>query len=152
MRTKVQPPVYFFVDVTDEAGVWFVSLRGVLELRAANSGLGLVLIGGGPPCNSSKKWGAEMTMTIASEAMVEACWPEEIPRDYEEMFKMYGGFVAATLRKHNKVGRNFEEMHAHIWKRLVEKDVIGLFMASITEKFKPTMTAVEACAYLGVSF
>jgi hypothetical protein len=93
-----------------------------------------------------------MTTTIAVDAVVEACWPEDIPRNYEEMYKMYGGFVASTLRKHNKVGRNFEEMLSYIWQRQVEKDVIGLFMQSITDKHKPTMTAVEACSYLGVTW
>lgn len=91
-------------------------------------------------------------MTIASDAVVEACWPADIPRDYNEMYAMDGGFVASTLRKHNKVGRNFEELLSYIWQRLVEKDVIGLFMQSIQEKFKPTMSAVEACEYLGVTF
>lgn len=84
--------------------------------------------------------------------MIEACWPEDIPRDYREMEKMYGAFVAGTLRKYNKVNRNFPELLAHIWMRLIHVDVIGKFMASVSEKMPRTMTAVQACEMLGVSF
>lgn len=91
-------------------------------------------------------------MTIASDAVVEACWPEDIPRDYNELHRDFGNFIAAAIRKHNKVGRNYEELHAHVWKRLVEKDVIQLFMNSVAEKLPRQLTAIQACAYLGITF
>jgi DNA-directed RNA polymerase specialized sigma24 family protein len=92
------------------------------------------------------------SQSLASESMIEACWPEDIPRNYKEMEKQYGGFVAATLRKYNKVNRNFSELLAHIWMRLIHVDVIGKFMASVAEKMPRTMTATEACHLLGVTF
>jgi hypothetical protein len=92
-------------------------------------------------------------MTIASNAVgVDAGWPDEIPRDYKELHEKFGNFVSAQIRKHNKVGRNFDELHAHIWKRLVEKDVISLFMTSVQQKLPRQLTAVQACDFLGVSF
>jgi hypothetical protein len=91
-------------------------------------------------------------MTIASDAVVEACWPEGIPRDYKELYKMYAPFVATVLRRHNKVRRNFEEMYAFVWKRLVEKDVIRLFMESVEEKLPKQLTAVEACEFFGIGW
>jgi hypothetical protein len=91
-------------------------------------------------------------MTIASDAMVEAFWPADIPRDNKELYKNYAPFVAAALRKHNKVGRNFEEMYAHVWARLVEKDILNLFMSSVSEKMPKQLTAMQACKYAGVTF
>lgn len=92
-------------------------------------------------------------MTIAaSDVTKEASWPDEIPRNYEELYKQYAGFVATAIRKHNKIGRNFEEQFAFIWKRLIEKDVIGLFLQSAAEKQPKHLTALQACSYAGVSF
>lgn len=90
-------------------------------------------------------------MTIASDAMVEACWPEDIPRDYNELFEKYGAFVASAVRRHNKVGRNFEEMFCHVRMRLIEKDVINLFMESVREKLPRQMNTAQAARFLGVS-
>ena len=91
-------------------------------------------------------------MTIASEAVLGVAWPDGIPRNNNELYIQYQGFVAAALRKHNKVGRNFEELHAYIWKRLIEKDVIRLYLQSVEEKLPRQLTADQACAFLGVSF
>lgn len=78
--------------------------------------------------------------------------PEEIPSNYDELFRDYGAFIAAAVRKHNKVGRNFDEMYAHVQMRLVEKDVISLFMQNVAEKLPQRMTAVQACEFLGVKW
>ncbi len=91
-------------------------------------------------------------MTIAVEAMLEACWPDDIPRTYEELRKMYGPYIAATIRRHNKIGRNFDEQYSYVWQKLIEKDVIKLFMMSVEEKAPKHLTAPQACAYLGISF
>lgn len=76
--------------------------------------------------------------------------PEGIPRDYAELYKMYAPFVVTALRRYNKVGRNFDEMYAYIWKRLVEKKVITLFMDSVSEKLPKQMTGEQVLKYLGI--
>ncbi len=94
-------------------------------------------------------------MTTAEQGVVttaEASWPEEIPRNYEELHSMYAPFIATALRRHNKVGRNFEELYSYVWQRLVEKDVIELFMDSVRQKLPRRLTAVQACAFLGITF
>ena len=85
-------------------------------------------------------------------ALIEACWPPDIPRDYTEMQRMYGPYVASMLRRYNKVGRNFEELLSYVWLKLIEVDVIRMFMESVSAKLPVVMTAEEACRVLGVTF
>ncbi len=92
-------------------------------------------------------------MTIASdEATVGEAWPEGVPHTTEEMLQTHGAYVSNLLRKYNKVGRNYEELHSYVWQRLVELNVIQLYMENVDDKMQSTMTALEACAVLGVSF
>jgi hypothetical protein len=79
-------------------------------------------------------------------------WPEGIPSDYKELYERYAPFVAKILRHYNTVERNFEEMYAYVWKRLIEKDVIGLFMDSVAEKYPPHMTVPEVLAFFGITW
>lgn len=91
-------------------------------------------------------------MTIGSDAVTEACWPADIPQNYEELHRMFAPFIAATLRRHNTVRHNFEELYSYIWAKQVEKDVISLFMEYVREKMPQRMTAVQACAFLGITW
>ena len=77
--------------------------------------------------------------------------PEGIPRDYTELYKLYAPFVTTTLRRYNKVGRNFEEMYAYVWKRLVEKDVIRLYMDSVSVQLPPKMTTAQVIDWFGIA-
>jgi hypothetical protein len=91
------------------------------------------------------------TKMSASDAMA-ACWPEAVPRDYNDMEKKYGAFVASLVTRYNKVGRNFRDLHHHIWMKLLEADVIQKYMDLIETQVPKTMTAVQACAFLGINF
>lgn len=87
----------------------------------------------------------------ASEAMA-ACWPEAVPRDYNDLQRKYGEFIAKLVARYNKVGRNLTDLHNHIWMKLIEADVITKYMQLIEVQMPKTVTAVEACTFLGINF
>lgn len=92
-------------------------------------------------------------MNIASNAIASACAQDDvIPCDYTELWRDYAKFVANLLRKYNKVGRNHEEVLSHNWEKLVQSRMLEKYRAFVTEKMPKTMTAVEACSFLGISF
>jgi hypothetical protein len=92
-----------------------------------------------------------MTVSNAAGTTTTAV-DDEIPTTYKELHTKYAGFVASALRKHNKVGRNFEELNSYIWKRLIEKDILKLFRESLTNKLPRNVSALQACDYLGISW
>jgi hypothetical protein len=92
-----------------------------------------------------------MPIATSAAAVVEL-WPEGVPRDNKELYDLYSQFVAAALRRHNKVRRNFDEMYSFVWQRLFEKDIVTLFMQSVQEKLPKQISALQACKFLGISF
>jgi hypothetical protein len=88
---------------------------------------------------------------LSSEKLAEP-WPEGIPRNYDEMLKTHGAYVIYLIRKYNKVDRNFEELHSYIWARLIQMDIIRLYVDGVNDKVQSTMTALECCELLGVTF
>lgn len=85
-------------------------------------------------------------MKIASDATLA------VPRDYDEMEKLYGKFIADILLRVNKVGRNGRDLYNHIWEKLLGADVLGKYVAMTEQALPKTMTALEACDMLGVTF
>ena len=81
----------------------------------------------------------------------EEDWPKGVPRTYTELYNDYGAFVASALRRHNKVSKNFDELLCHIWKRLIEKDILTLFLESVNDKLPRHLNTRQVCAYLGVT-
>jgi len=75
-----------------------------------------------------------------------------IPKDYEELHRQYGPLVKNLLLKHNKVERNFEDLHSYVWVKILEAQVLTRFMEKVQSQTPKVMTAVEACDFLGVSW
>lgn len=91
-------------------------------------------------------------MTMIVSAAFEANWPEAVPRDYNELYKNYAPFIAKIIQNRNKIDRDFKELLQHVWERLVHVDVIGKFVTHADKQVTKTMTAEEACVFLGISF
>jgi len=90
--------------------------------------------------------------TTAEGSCRPADWPEGIPHNYPELERMYGAFIASFLRRHNKVNRNFMELYSYVRMRLIEVDVIGKFMLSVSLKQPATMNTLEVCELFGVTY
>lgn len=79
-------------------------------------------------------------------------WPEGLPKNYDELARQYGDHIAQQVARHNKVAWNLEDLLQTIWLKLIESQVLEKFVARASSDLPPTMTALEACDYLGVSF
>jgi hypothetical protein len=74
-----------------------------------------------------------------------------VPRDYNELVKNYGGFVARVLRRYDAIGRHTMDLNQDCWCALLASDVLAKFWASLA-KPSQTMTGAQAAAYLDVKF
>ena len=81
-------------------------------------------------------------------------WPVEpkFPKDYGELEKKYGAFVAVQVNRHNKVGRNVQDILQEIWSKLCSSRFLEKFLLSAAKRYPVHMTGEEACAYLGINF
>lgn len=79
------------------------------------------------------------------------CWPEGVPRDYDELARDWGPYIQKRVIGYNKVGRNLEDLYQYIWMQLVNSDVLAKFVARANSTMAPTMTAAEAQGFLGVT-
>jgi DNA-directed RNA polymerase specialized sigma24 family protein len=79
-------------------------------------------------------------------------WPEGLPRNYDELAKQYGDHIATQVARHNKVAWNLEDLLQTIWLKLIESRVLEKFVARASRDLPPTMLALEACEYLGITF
>jgi DNA-directed RNA polymerase specialized sigma24 family protein len=82
----------------------------------------------------------------------EGEWPLGVPSNFEELHREYGGFVASRVRRYNKVERNFEDLLQEVWAHLIHVDLLEKFKKSGMGKLPLTMTANEACSFLGITF
>jgi len=91
-----------------------------------------------------------MTM-IASKAGA-TFWPEAIPRDYEDLRVKYEKFVAHILTRYNRVGRNYLDLLQDVWAHIIQADVLAKYKANVEKQVPKTMSAQQACEFLGITF
>jgi hypothetical protein len=72
-----------------------------------------------------------------------------IPRDNTELYRDFAPFVANEIRKLNTVVTNFEDACQDVWEKLLQAQVIEKFHERVSCSVPETMTALEACAFLG---
>jgi len=77
-------------------------------------------------------------------------WPEGLPRNFDELATEYGDYIAKQVERYNKVDRNFEDLFQAIWLKLMESNLLEKFAKKARATLPPTMTTVEASAYLGI--
>lgn len=74
-----------------------------------------------------------------------------IPKNYDELVRHYAAFIANEIRRANTVTTNFEDAYQDVLMRLIQARVIERFHERSVDH-PPTMTGVEAAAFLGVTF
>jgi len=81
-------------------------------------------------------------------------WPVGVPRDYKELHAMYGDYVAYVCQRYGRVEQSPADLLQHIWERLLNANVLAKYVASLQTGYSvpDTVTTLEACALLGVSF
>jgi hypothetical protein len=73
-----------------------------------------------------------------------------VPQNFTVLYDLYSPFVTRLVTRYNRVQANFEDLLQHVWMKLVEVDVIQKYHDSSSLPKK--MTALEACAYLQMSW
>ncbi len=79
-------------------------------------------------------------------------WPKGVPCDYDAMVQEYGTYVTKTVTRYNKVDRNLKDLLQDVWAKLVGSRLLEKFVEGAARRLPSTMTALEACEFLGVSF
>jgi DNA-directed RNA polymerase specialized sigma24 family protein len=79
-------------------------------------------------------------------------WPEAVPKNYDELAKMYGKYIAQQVQRYNKVRRNFEDLLQEIWMRLKASQLLERFAVKAAARLPARMTTLEVCSFLGVKF
>lgn len=77
---------------------------------------------------------------------------DKIPENYAELFRLYGSFIAAEIRRANTLAVNFEDALQEVSMRLVAAQVIEKFQSASQAYTPTTMTGQEACTFLGISW
>lgn len=75
-----------------------------------------------------------------------------IPRDYNELLRNFGPFIANEIRKRNTVVDNFEDAYQEVLLKLFEAQIIEKFHDRVSGTVPETLTALEACRTLGITF
>lgn len=76
-----------------------------------------------------------------------------IPKDYNDLVRQDGAFVKRVLSRINRGGSaTYDDVFQHIILKLIEADVLGKFQRMVAAKMPLTMSAEEACRYLGIKF
>ena len=79
-------------------------------------------------------------------------WPKGVPRDYDELVRDYGDFVARCVARYNKVDRNFKDLLQEVWSKLLGSRVLEKFVESGARRMPVMMSATEACDLLGLEW
>jgi DNA-directed RNA polymerase specialized sigma24 family protein len=75
-----------------------------------------------------------------------------IPRDYNELLRNFGPFIANEIRKRNTVVDNFEDAYQEVLLKLFEAQIIEKFHARVADCAPETQTALEACVTLCITW
>lgn len=75
-----------------------------------------------------------------------------VPRSYTELQRQYGPYIQRLLGRFNKVERNFEDLHSHIWVKILEARVLERFDEYVEKQVPKVLSAIEACDLLGISW
>lgn len=80
-------------------------------------------------------------------------WPEDLPRDSNQLAKMYGEYVYDQIRRISKIKTDDEldEVNQQVWMSLLHSRVLDKFVAAAKTKLPRTLTVTEVLGYLGIT-
>lgn len=75
-----------------------------------------------------------------------------VPRTYAELQQEYGPHIKKLLMRCNRVDRNFDDLHSYVWMKILEARVLERFEEHIAKQLPRTLSGLQACDLLGVSW
>ena len=76
---------------------------------------------------------------------------DKVPKDYPELFRVWGSEIVQQLRRLNKVPVNFEDIFQAVCLRLIEADCIAKFHAKINDSRPKDIMTEEVATFLGIT-
>lgn len=80
-------------------------------------------------------------------------WPEGIPRDFDELVRVYGTYIEQQVAKYNRKGweQQLSDLRQHIWEKLIISNLLDRFVVRANTTLPPLMTGLQAQEYLGIN-
>lgn len=81
-------------------------------------------------------------------------WPKDLPRNPEELVKMYHAYVFEQVRRVSKIKTEVElqEVTQQVWFNIIQSKVLEKFVETALTKLPRTLTVDEVLNYLGITF
>jgi len=81
-------------------------------------------------------------------------WPAVVPRDYNELYKTYGDYIAYLCQRYGRSDQSPQDLLQHIWEKLLKADLLRKYVASLQMQttVPDTVSTADACALLGIGF
>lgn len=92
-----------------------------------------------------------MVSERARELQAAGLWPVNLPRDYEELHRDFGAFIASLVYRYNKVDRDPRDLINYIWERILTADLLTKYIDATCSEPKEDFTSDEAAKFLGVT-
>jgi hypothetical protein len=91
--------------------------------------------------------------SLAALEAVDDGWPEDLPRNNNELVKMYNEYVFDQVRRVSKIKTDdeLEEVGQQVWLNLIHSKVLEKFIEAAKTKLPRTLTLKEVCGYLGIT-
>jgi hypothetical protein len=91
----------------------------------------------------------ETRMNVAPKATLD---DDFVPRNNNEMVRYFTETVNRLVMRYNRVAVNYEDITQHVWMQLFAVDILSKYQKSGKDSLPKTMTAQEACEFLGVTW
>jgi hypothetical protein len=83
-------------------------------------------------------------------------WPGGVPRNYQEMFELYGTHIQNEIKKKNKVLTNFADHYQGVCEKLIAAQVLERYVKRVAEcsddPLPDTISGLDASRLLSISF
>ncbi len=79
-------------------------------------------------------------------------WPLGVPRNFDELERDWGKYIANTVARNNKVGRNFEDLHQFIWEKLLGSNLLEKYVEKLMTTAPEEIGVDAAIEFLGINY
>lgn len=87
-------------------------------------------------------------LAVVAEVETEGSEQKDyIPKDNQDLVRVYGTYVTRLVTRYNRVHSNFDDLLQHVWMKLFENHVVEKHRASLGHLPKQ-LTGAQAAAYL----
>ena len=98
----------------------------------------------------SKETKSGMALKGSATVVPSVLTDDYVPKDYTDLQRHYGPFVARLVTKYNKISSSYEDLLQTIWLKLIEVDIIVKYNIKAAE-VPEVMSRAQAANHLGMT-